>query len=148
MILYHGTNVDFESINLEKSHKYKDFGQGFYLTDIRSQAEQLAALLKEQTELNTEEFLQNGELKVLKFDNPCKEWAEFIFKNRNRDLNFSHDYDVVIGPIANDGVAYLLGRYEEGTLTIDDLSRELTYKELNSQFFFGTEKSLKYLKRL
>ena len=35
-----------------------------------------------------------------------------------------------------------------GTLTIDDLSRELTYKELNSQFFFGTEKSLKYLKRL
>ena len=63
-------------------------------------------------------------------------------------MNFSHDYDVVIGPIANDGVAYLLGRYEEGTLTIDDLSRELTYKELNSQFFFGTEKSLKYLKRL
>lgn len=29
--------------------------------------------------------------------------------------------------IANDGVAYLLGRYEEGTLTIDELSRELTY---------------------
>ena len=85
---------------------------------------------------------------MLEFDNPCKEWAEFIFKNRNRDLNFSHDYDVVIGPIANDGVAYLLGRYEEGTLTIDDLSRELTYKELNSQFFFGTEKSLNYLKRL
>ena len=156
MILYHGTNVDFESINLEKSHKYKDFGQGFYLTDIRSQAEQLAAKkaklfggypIIQEYEFN-EEFLQNGELKVLKFYNPCKEWAEFIFKNRNRDLNFSHDYDVVIGPIANDGVAYLLGRYEEGTLTIDDLSRELTYKELNSQFFFGTEKSLNYLKRL
>ena len=156
MILYHGTNVDFEIINLEKSHKYKDFGQGFYLTDIRSQAEQLAAKkaklfggypIIQEYEFN-EEFPQNGELKVLKFDNPCKEWAEFIFKNRNRDLNFSHDYDVVIGPIANDGVAYLLGRYEEGTLTIDDLSRELTYKELNSQFLFGTEKSLKYLKRL
>ena len=156
MILYHGTNVDFEIINLVKSHKYKDFGQGFYLTDIRSQAEQLAAKkaklfggypIIQEYEFN-EESLQNGELKVLKFDNPCKEQAEFIFKNRNRDLNFSHDYDVVIGPIANDGVAYLLGRYEEGTLTIDDLSRELTYKELNSQFFFGTEKSLNYLKRL
>lgn len=61
---------------------------------------------------------------------------------------FTHEYDVVIGPIANDGVAYLLGRYEEGTLTIDDLSRELTYKELNSQFFFGTQKSLQYLRRL
>ncbi len=43
MILYHGTNVDFNTINLEKSNKYKDFGQGFYLTDIRSQAEQLAS---------------------------------------------------------------------------------------------------------
>lgn len=43
MILYHGTNVDFETIDLRKSNKYKDFGQGFYLTDIRSQAEELAA---------------------------------------------------------------------------------------------------------
>ncbi|MCX4337451.1 MAG: DUF3990 domain-containing protein [Bacteroidales bacterium] len=156
MKMYHGTNVDFDTINLEKSNKYKDFGQGFYLTDIRSQAEQLAAKkaklfggypIIQEYEFN-EELLDNGELNVLKFENPCKEWAEFIFKNRNRDLNFTHDYDVVIGPIANDGVAYLLGRYEEGTLTIDDLSRELTYKELNSQFFFGTSKSLQYLKRL
>ena len=156
MILYHGTNVDFESIQLGKSHKYKDFGQGFYLTDIRSQAEQLAAKkaklfggypIIQEYEFN-EDSLQSGDLKLLRFDNPCKKWAEFIFNNRNRELNFSHDYDIVIGPIANDGVAYLLGRYEEGTLTIDELSRELTYKELNSQFFFGTEKSLKYLKRL
>ena len=156
MKMYHGTNVDFDTINLEKSNKYKDFGQGFYLTDIRSQAEQQMAKksklfggypIIQEYEFN-EELLDNGELNVLKFENPCKEWAEFIFKNRNRDLNFTHDYDVVIGPIANDGVAYLLGRYEEGTLTIDDLSRELTYKELNSQFFFGTSKSLQYLKRL
>lgn len=156
MILYHGTNVDFKTINLEKSNKYKDFGQGFYLTDIRSQAEHLAAKkaklfggypIIQEYEFN-EELLDNGDLKVLRFENPSREWAEFIFRNRNRDLNFTHDYDVVIGPIANDGVAYLLGRYEEGTLTIDDLSRELTYKELNSQFFFGTSKSLQYLKRL
>lgn len=156
MILYHGTNVDFEKIDLKKSLKYKDFGQGFYLTDIRSQAEQLAAKksrifggfpIIQEYEFN-EELLANGELKVLRFDTPCKEWAEFIFKNRNRDLHFSHDYDIVIGPIANDGVAYLLGRYAEGTLTIDELSRELTFKDLNSQFFFGSERSLKFLKRL
>lgn len=42
MKLYHGTNIDFKDIDLTKSNKYKDFGQGFYLTDIRSQAEQLA----------------------------------------------------------------------------------------------------------
>ena len=156
MKLYHGTNVDFDVIDLTKSNKYKDFGQGFYLTDIRSQAEELAAKKSrlfggypviQEYEFD-ESLLSGAELKVLKFDKPSTEWAEFIFKNRNRDNNFTHDYDIVIGPIANDGVAYLLGRYEEGTLTIDELSDKLDYKKLNSQYFFGTNKSLKYLKRL
>lgn len=156
MKLYHGTNVDFDVIDLTKSNKYKDFGQGFYLTDIRSQAEELAAKKSRLfggypviQEYEFDESLLSGtELKVLKFDKPSTEWAEFIFKNRSRDNNFTHDYDIVIGPIANDGVAYLLGRYEEGTLTIEELSDKLDYKKLNSQYFFGTNKSLKYLKRL
>lgn len=156
MKLYHGTNVDFDVIDLTKSNKYKDFGQGFYLTDIHSQAEELAAKKSrlfggypviQEYEFD-ESLLSGAELKVLKFDKPSTEWAEFIFKNRNRDNNFTHDYDIVIGPIANDGVAYLLGRYEEGTLTIEELSDKLDYKKLNSQYFFGTDKSLKYLKRL
>jgi hypothetical protein len=156
MKLYHGTNVDFDVIDLTKSNKYKDFGQGFYLTDIRSQAEELAAKksrlfggypIIQEYEFD-ESLLSGAELKVLKFDKPSTEWAEFIFKNRNRDNDFTHDYDIVIGPIANDGVAYLLGRYEEGTLTIEELSDKLDFKKLNSQYFFGTNKSLKYLKRL
>lgn len=95
-----------------------------------------------------ESVFRNDVLNILRFDAPSSEWAEFIFKNRNRDSKFMHDYDIIIGPIANDGVAYLLGRYDEGTLTLDELSKELTYKELNSQFYFGTAKSLKYLHRL
>ena len=156
MKLYHGTNLDFSVIDLAKSNKYKDFGQGFYLTDIRSQAEELAAKKSrlfggypviQEYEFD-ESILTGKELKVLMFDAPTTEWAEFIFKNRNRNANFKHDYDIVVGPIADDGVAYLLGRYEEGTLTIEELSEQLDYKKLNSQFFFGTNKSLKYLKRL
>jgi len=42
MILYHGTNVEFYEIDLSKSNRYKDFGQGFYLTDIRQQAVELS----------------------------------------------------------------------------------------------------------
>lgn len=156
MKLYHGTNLDFSVIDLARSNKYKDFGQGFYLTDIRSQAEELAAKKSrlfggypviQEYEFD-ESILTGKELKVLMFDAPTTEWAEFIFKNRNRNANFKHDYDIVVGPIADDGVAYLLGRYEEGTLTIEELSEQLDYKKLNSQYFFGTNKSLKYLKRL
>lgn len=156
MKLYHGTNIDFMAIDIRKSHPYKDFGQGFYLTDIRSQAEDMAV---KKTKIYggtpiVQEYLfgENApdalNLNVLKFEKPCKEWASFIYQNRNRTLHFHHDYDIVIGPIANDGVAYLLGRYEEGTLSIEDLAQELEYKKLNSQYFFGTEKALALLKRL
>ncbi len=95
-----------------------------------------------------DDILTCRELNVLVFDSPSSEWAEFIYKNRNRESRYNHNYDIIIGPIANDGVAYLLGRYEEGTLTLDELSRELTFKKLNNQYFFGTEKSLKYLCRI
>lgn len=143
MILYHGTNIDFDTINLTKSHKYKDFGQGFYLTDIRKQAEELASKRSrlfggypviQEYEFD-EKLLEEGELRVLKFDRPSEEWADFIFKNRNRETNYIHDYDIVIGPIADDGVAYLLGLYDEGVITIGDLSKRLEYKNLNRQYF-------------
>lgn len=42
MILYHGTNSDIAEIDLSKCAPNKDFGQGFYLTDISKQAEYMA----------------------------------------------------------------------------------------------------------
>ena len=50
--------------------------------------------------------------------------------------------------IANDGVAYLLGRYHEGTKNIEELAIELQDKYLDQQYFFGTERALSYLKRI
>ena len=84
MILYHGTNMDFDGIELSKSSPYKDFGKGFYLADIRNQAEQLA------------------------------EKKAKLFK---------------------------------GT-PIVQMTKELQFRELNNQYFFGTEKAIKLLKRI
>ena len=47
---------------------------------------------------------------------------------RKTEGNYHHDYDVVVGPIADDGVAFLLGRYEEGTITLAELARQLEYR--------------------
>ena len=157
MILYHGTNIDFVEIDLSRSNPYKDFGKGFYLTDIKIQAEELArkrmirdggAQVVQEYEFD-ESFLADSSLKCLKFDGPTAEWAEFIFKNRNRSKHaFNHDYDIVIGPIADDGVAYLLSRYQEGSFTIEELADRLRYKQLNSQYFFGTARAISLLKRI
>ena len=87
-------------------------------------------------------------LKILRFDGPDEKWAEFIYKNRRRAEKFQHDYDIVYGPIANDGVAYLLGRYEEGSMELKELARELEFRKLNNQYYFANQKALGYLKRL
>ena len=39
MVLYHGSNIEIDSIDLRKCRPYKDFGCGFYLTSIEEQAE-------------------------------------------------------------------------------------------------------------
>ena len=157
MKLYHGTNIEFNVIDLSKSNKFKDFGQGFYLTDIKQQAIELSQKrairdggvpIVQEYEFD-EGSLNESKFKVLRFDNPTAEWAEFIYKNRSRrNPEFTHDYDIVIGPIADDGVAYLLDRYEEGSYTIEELANELKYKKLNCQYFFGTNRSVSLLKRI
>lgn len=156
MILYHGTYTDFQNIDLNVCLPYKDFGRGFYLTDIPLQAERMAAR-KARLHKGTgvvieyefdEAHLHDGTLKVKQFAKPDREWAEFIYKNRSRHENFSHDYDIIVGPIADDGVAYLLDRYEEGFISLEELATELEFKELNKQYYFGTQLSLSYLKRL
>ena len=95
-----------------------------------------------------DEYNASKALKMLRFDNPDENWAEFIYKNWSRAEKFQHDYDIVYGPIANDGVAYLLGRYEEGSLELKELARELEFRELNNQYYFANQKSLGYLKRI
>ena len=157
MRLYHGTNVDFEQIDLTKSNRFKDFGKGFYLTDIRSQAVELAEKRAErdggvavvQEYEFDENLLNNSTISVKRFEAPTTEWAEFIYNNRSRQKPyFHHDYDIVIGPIADDGVAYLLNRYEEGSYTIEELARELKYKKLNSQYFFANSCVVSLLHRI
>ena len=91
MILYHGTNIDFSSIDLKKCKPNKDFGQGFYLTDIKEQATKMAIRRCDFTQSGIpiiqkyefdEKLLSCEELKVKRFEKVSKEWAEFIFKNR------------------------------------------------------------------
>ena len=48
MKLYHGTNVEFDQIDLLKSKPNKDFGRGFYLSADYAQAKDMAAAKMEQ----------------------------------------------------------------------------------------------------
>ena len=55
------------------------------------------------------------------------EWAEFILLNRNNNTNIqAHDYDIVIGPIADDTVGLQLRRFIQGYINISQLVNELS----------------------
>lgn len=158
MRLYHGTNIDFSEIDLLKSKPNKDFGRGFYLSADRNQAQELAEARVELTggvpvvityDFN-EQLLTNGELKVLRFDDYTEEWAHFILANRsNRTGKLVHDYDIVIGPIANDRVGRQLWRYNNKDIDMPTLIKNLKYmKGITFQYFFGTERAIKHLRKL
>lgn len=111
MILYHGTNTDFMSIDLNHSQRGKDFGCGFYLSESKTQAEEMAKfkvqLFGGQTIVQSYEFdeahLNDGTLRFLRFDGYSKDGATFILANRqNKNADNIHDYDIVYGPIANE----------------------------------------------
>lgn len=157
MKLYHGTNRDFDRIDLLKSKPNKDFGRGFYLSADYEQALNMAQVKVEQLETGSpvvQSYFVEDEaldaLRVLRFDGYSEEWAKFILLNRNNPAdNPAHDYDVVIGPIANDRVGVQLWRYENRSIDLPTLVRNLQYmKGVTSQYFFGTERAIKLLKRI
>lgn len=157
MKLYHGSNMAIDRIDLEKCRPYKDFGKGFYLTDIRHQAERMAArtvkMFKGVPTLTAFEFdLEKAVtigLKIKIFHAPDEEWARFVISNR--DINVSqpcHDYDIVIGPVADDTIARLLRMFTENFISEEQLVKELTFSQVTSQYFFHTEAAIKMLKKL
>ena len=88
-------------------------------------------------------------LKIKIFENPDKEWALFVMANRRQQgEEFTHDYDIVIGPVADDKMARLFGLYDMEIIDLDAVVAGLVYKDLNSQYFFATELALAYVKRV
>jgi len=157
MILYHGTNQDFSEIDLRKSKPNKDFGQGFYLSHEYAQAMDMAKTKVEQMEAGVPtvqtyeaDVAAMTSLHVLRFDDYSEEWAKFILLNRNNASSEpAHDYDIVIGPIANDRVGVQLWKYETQAIDLPTLVHNLrNMKGVTFQYFFGTERALKILKRL
>lgn len=158
MKLYHGSNIGITSIDLSKSKTNKDFGCGFYLSDNFSQANDMAKfkVLTTGGEICitcfefAEDVLHNGKVNVKIFEDYSVEWARFVLDNRNNSSRKQiHPYDIVYGPIANDRVGAQIRRLENGDITMEEFMNRLKYmKGTTFQYFFGTERSLRFLKKI
>lgn len=154
--LYHGSNTDIQNIDLSIGLKYKDFGQGFYLTDdietARRMAFKKAHLFQGIPYLIT--YLFDDEnlsgLNIKQF--PAKataEWFEFVDMNRDRKVQHpTHNFDIVIGPIANDGVVLQFNSFHQGFVSSEQAAKLLQDKYLDQQYYFGSPAALRLLTRI
>ena len=156
--LFHGSNIEVKQIDFARCKPYKDFGQGFYLTEIEEQAILMAkrtasiyggAAVVSQFEFDDEEAFSDKDISVKQFRQPDEEWALFVMANRSREnVHPVHNHDIVIGPVADDTIATLFRNFTDGLIDLPMLVSGLRYKNISSQYFFRTEAALKYLRRI
>lgn len=152
MILYHGSNIIIEQIDLSKSKPNKDFGRGFYLSDNEAQAYEMAVFksmqLGGEPAISKFEFddtiMNEASLRVKVFEDYSEEWADFVYANREGKP--VDQYDIVYGPIANDKVGLQIRKLKDGTIDKAEFMNRLKYmKGVTFQFFFGSEEAIKHL---
>lgn len=158
MKLYHGSYTAIDHIDLSKGRVGKDFGQGFYLSDDPDQAFEMAKLTTFRlskgcptvTTFEIDESVFNqSDLRIKRFDGYTEEWARFIVMNRNNKTTTPmHDYDIVIGPIADDKVGVQMRLFTDEYISIEELVKRLTFIRPTIQYYFATEKAISYLTRI
>lgn len=172
--LYHGTTEEFDIIDTSRGKGYKDFGRGFYATARKDHAESIAKrnkrikmarqnkIARKNPSFRKETinayrynliFSENTEgLNVKVFKTADVEWARFILMNRKSEYT-RHNYDIVIGPTADDETTTIINYYEPMLIKckysdeiLKQLISELRPENLPKQYFFANKKAIDTLK--
>lgn len=156
MKLYHGSNILIREIDFSRCRPYKDFGQGFYLTEIEEQAlkmaERTATIYGGKGIVSVFEFDKEGayadeKLSIKEFAIPNEEWALFVMGNRDHTIKHpTHNFDIVIGPVADDEMATQFRYFKDGIIDLEKLVSKIRYHKVSSQYFFHSDRAIKYLK--
>lgn len=170
ILLYHGSYCEVKKPDLKQCAKYKDFGQGFYLTTSKEQARNFAKMstrmaisngtVDKKTNygiISSFHFQFNENLLFKTFSTANTDWLHCIVSHRRREkfpglIQDTTSYDIVAGKIANDNTnatitAYMAGVFGEvGTQSADNICIQLLLPErLQNQYCFKTKKALNSL---
>lgn len=89
------------------------------------------------------------DLNIKVFEAYTEEWANFILLNRQNKTNTqAHQYDIVIGPIANDAVGVQIRQYINNYISFENFKESIKFTTPTIQYFFATEEALTYLKKI
>ena len=145
MIIYHGSNHDFNCVDLSKSKDKRDFGRGFYTTTIKEQAQQWGYNMFNRFGgdglfLYEFEFSPSADLSSKRFQGITDEWFDFILMNRTHG-GLPHDFDFVQGPVANDKTFLTIAGFIDGIFSKEEAMRRLRHSTTNDQISLHTDKA-------
>ena len=152
-IVYHGATMSVEHPICRFGRPNLDFGQGFYVTDIREQALEWAMRVSRNRQampiLNRYKLDRDGFLKesrALVFDSYDEKWLRFIVASRT-EQNPAKEYDYIEGGVANDRVVDTVNLYMQGLMTLDvALARLSEHRPNNQMCLLNQHLTDKYLK--
>jgi len=137
--VYHGGTEPIEHPLVSVGRPGLDFGQGFYVTAMREQAELWAdrmALRRKADKILSVYTLDMGALRkkysYLFFPKYDSDWLNFIANSRTGKRPWAN-YDCIEGGIANDRVIDMVEAYIAGTATAEFALSELSKHQPNHQ---------------
>ena len=137
MEIYHGSYTKILSPQILKGPFTKDFGDGFYCTEIRKQAQKWAKRYDTPI-VNIYEYQPNNHLKTLYLKEMTDEWLDFIIACRNGE---SHTFDIVIGAMANDQIYNYVADFMNGVITREQFWVLAKFKYPTHQINFCTSQA-------
>lgn len=142
MILYHGSYTTVQVPDVSRGRAKVDFGQGFYLTSIKEQAENWSRLISFRKGPNLQpvvsifdldtEALAASAYRIKRFPEYNIEWLDYVVDCRRGGI-LQQQYDLVEGGVANDNVIDTVEDYENGRITAQQALGQLQYKTVNHQ---------------
>lgn len=153
MLLYHGSTMAVRKPIVSRGRGKTDFGKGFYTTTSREQAEKWAQIKRDRMgeeahaivsvfELD-DAVLNNPAYHTRHFDGATAEWLDFVVGNRRGEDH--HNFDLIMGPVANDKLYATITLYENGILDANAAIEQLNTHQLFDQLSFHTTKACKLL---
>ena len=141
-IIYHGSYCKVDNPKIMQGKFTKDFGTGFYCTILEEQAKKWAQKYNTSV-VNKYEYNEKPNLKIKNFVLMTEEWLDFIINCR---LGKNHDYDIVIGAMADDQVYNYVTDLISGQITREAFWELAKFRHPTHQIAFCTEKSLQCIK--
>jgi len=138
MTVFHGGYMAVEVPGIRKGHNTKNFGDGFYCTIIKEQAQRWARRYKTKI-VSVYDVRMNMNLKIKEFKEMTDEWLDFIIDCRSGK---AHEYDIVIGAMADDQIYNYIADYMDGTITREQFWVLAKFKYPTHQMCFCTKEAL------